>query len=187
MKKFTILSCVILLAMVLIGCETMPETNSNTAVVTDETNVTVDGATTDNEIVDGDWTWDNDLTREDYDKDTAKYDKYRGEKYKDDTVGSGVNDAWLWTKTRAALATTEDLGDATINVDVENAVVTLKGTVDSEAKKKQAVEVAKGIKDVTSVTDKLVINKDDSAVDGADTEKSEMDASNKTQEMNNNR
>ncbi len=177
MKKFTILSCVILLAMVLIGCETMPETNSNTAVMTDETNVTVDGATTDNEIVDADanddWDWDNDLTREDYDKDTAKYDKFRGEKYKDDTVGSGVNDAWLWTKTRSALATAEDLGDSTINVDVENEVVTLGGTVDSEARKAQAVEVAKGIEGVKDVKDMMKVNAADSAVDGADS-KTEM-------------
>lgn len=171
MKKLMLLTFAALLAMALIGCETMQETNSNTAVVTDETNVTVDGATTDNEIVDADddWTWDNNLTRENFDKDTAKYETYRGEKYKDDTVGSGANDAWLWTKTRSALATTDDLGDSTINVDVENDVVTLKGTVDSDAMKAKAVEVAKGIEGVKDVKDELQINPADSAIDGADT------------------
>lgn len=180
MKKLLLLTMTAIIAFGLIGCETMPETDSNKAVMTDETNVTVDGAKTDNEIVDtdvkdvdGDWKWDNDMDRAGYDKDKAKYETYRGDKYKDDTVGTGLNDSWLWTKTRAALATTDELGDSTINVDVDSEVVTLRGTVDSDVMKKKAVEVAKNIEGVKSVTDKLEINKADSAVDGADT-KDEM-------------
>ena len=84
------------------------------------------------------------------------------------------------------MATTDDLGDATIDVDVESAVVTLGGTVDSEAKKKQAVEVAKKVEDVKEVKDELKINKDDSPIDGADTEKTEMDDTNKAEEKKDN-
>lgn len=175
MKKFTIITIVAIFALGLIGCETMPETNSNKAVVTSNTNVTVDGAKTDNEIIDtdadGDWEWDKDVTREDYDKNKDKYEKQRESEYKDDSIGSGANDAWLWTKTRAALATTDDLGESTINVDVDNAVVTLKGTVDSDAMKAMAVKVAKGIEGVKDVKDELKINPEDSAVDGADSKK----------------
>ncbi|MGI8668519.1 MAG: BON domain-containing protein [Aridibacter sp.] len=166
MKKFTILSCVILIAMVLIGCETMPETNSNKAVVTSETNVTVDGAKTDNDIVDndadGDWTWDANVNRETYDKDKDKYAKQREDKYKDDTVGSGANDTWLWTKTRATLATTSGIRETTINVDVENEVVTLRGTVGSEKEKTDAMKVTKELDGVKSVKDELKVAKDDS-------------------------
>ncbi|MDQ3634759.1 MAG: BON domain-containing protein [Acidobacteriota bacterium] len=181
MKKFTILSCVILLAMVLIGCETMPETESNKAVMTDETNVTVDGATTDNEIVDADadddWDWDNDLTRENYDKDTAKYDTYRGKRYKDDTVGSGANDSWLWTKTRASLATTAGLRETTINVDVEDAVVTLRGTVGSDKELKDAVKMANDIDGVKRVKNELKVAPADSVTNMAsDTDNMDNDA-----------
>lgn len=190
MKKLLLLTMTAIIAFGMIGCETMPENNNADAVITDETNINSNGIKTDNEIVDadvkdvdGDWKWDNDMDRAGYDKDKAKYEKYRGDKYKDDTVGSGLNDSWLWTKTRAALATTDGLGETTINVDVENEVVTLKGTVDSDVMKKKAVEVAKNIEGVKSVNDKLTINKDDSAIDGADTEKTEMDASTKKEEM----
>lgn len=162
MNKLLLFTITAIVAFGLMGCETMPETNSNKVVVTDETNVNVDGAKTDNEIVDGDWTWDGDIDRETYDKDKDKYAKQRGEKYKDDTVGSGVNDAWLWTKTRASLATTEGVRETTINVDVTDEVVTLKGTVGSEKEKTDAVKVAKEIEGVKSVKDELKVAKDDS-------------------------
>ena len=178
MKKFIILSCAVLLATFLIGCETMPETNSNNAVVTSETNVNVDGAKTDNEIVDnGDWTWDSNVNRETYDKDKDKYAKQREDKYKDDTVGSGANDAWLWTKTRATLATTEGLRESTINVDVTDEVVTLKGTVGSEKEKTDAVKVTKELDGVKSVKDELKVAKDDSVTNmSSDTDDMDKDA-----------
>jgi len=46
---------------------------------------------------------------------------------------------------RAVLATTEDLRDSTINVDVDNAVVTLSGTVANAAQKSKAEQVARGV------------------------------------------
>jgi osmotically-inducible protein OsmY len=44
-----------------------------------------------------------------------------------------------------------------INVDVENAVVTLRGNVPSKKQKEMALKVAKGIDGVTSVKDMLKV------------------------------
>ena len=60
-------------------------------------------------------------------------------------------------KTRFDLAATDDLRDSTINVDVDNAVVTLTGTVASAAQKTRAETVAKGIDGVTSVKNQLKV------------------------------
>src|SRR5689334_6462220 len=81
------------------------------------------------------------VSREEYDKNRAEYEKDKGSS----TIGQGANDSWLWFKTRAALLTASDLRDSTINVDVVNDVVTLKGTVANAAQKASAEKVAKGI------------------------------------------
>jgi osmotically-inducible protein OsmY len=96
-----------------------------------------------------------DLTREEYDKNKDRYSKEAKEG--SSVIGLGANDAWLWTKIKAALATTNDLRDSTINVDVENAVVTLRGTVLSQKQKEIALKVAKGIDGITVVKDMLKI------------------------------
>ncbi|MEO8040990.1 MAG: BON domain-containing protein [Acidobacteriota bacterium] len=103
--------------------------------------------------------WSNtNVTREEYDKSRADYEREKGSS----TIGSGVNDSWLWFKTRAALLTTSDLRESTINVDVVNDVVTLKGSVATAAQKAKAEEVAKGIKDVKSVKNELKVAPNDS-------------------------
>ena len=73
-------------------------------------------------------------------------------------IGAGANDGWLWTKTRAALAAEDDLRDSTINVDVENEVVTLSGTVVSADQKRKAEEVARGIEGPKNVRNQLTIS-----------------------------
>src|SRR6185503_3455149 len=69
--------------------------------------------------------------RADYDRDKERRDREAREEARRSgrTVGTGANDAWLWVKTRFDLAAVDDLRDSTINVDVDNAVVTLTGTV----------------------------------------------------------
>lgn len=143
------------------ACETAPTANgnktivvnSNTAVVTNNnTNVAVANTTT--------TTWNANMTREEYDKN--KDDYAARAKKEGATIGSGAEDAWLWTKTRTALATTNDLRESTINVDVNNSVVTLKGTVGTKEQKMKAEEVAKGVKDVKSVTNELKVAPADS-------------------------
>lgn len=98
------------------------------------------------------------ISREEYDKKKAEYEKDKGSS----TIGQGVNDSWLWFKTRAALLTASDLRDSTINVDVVNDVITLKGTVASAAQKASAEKVAKGIEGQKGVKNELKVAPNDS-------------------------
>jgi hyperosmotically inducible periplasmic protein len=97
-------------------------------------------------------------TREEYERDRERYDREARESGR--TIGTGANDGWLWVKTRFELATADDLRDSTINVDVDNAVVTLTGTVASAAQKTRAEQVAKAVEDVRSVRNQLRVVSD---------------------------
>jgi hyperosmotically inducible protein len=101
------------------------------------------------------------LTREDYEKKKADY--AREAKGSGRTIGTGLNDGWLWTKTRFDLAAADDLRDSTINVDVSNAVVTLSGTVASAEQKAKAETVAKAVEGVTGVKNMLKVAADTNA------------------------
>jgi osmotically-inducible protein OsmY len=92
-------------------------------------------------------------TREEYDRDKARYEREAKESGR--RVGSGANDGWLWVKTRFDLATTDDLRDSTIDVDVANAVVTLSGTVASTAQKARAEQITTVVEGVKSVRNQL--------------------------------
>ncbi len=98
------------------------------------------------------------ISREEYDRNRAEYEKDRGSS----TIGSGVNDSWIWFKTRAALAAADDLRDSTINVDVVDAKITLKGTVGTAAQKASAEKVAKTIEGQAGVTNQLTVKPNDS-------------------------
>lgn len=103
--------------------------------------------------------WNNaNTTREEYDKNRSDYEKDKGTS----TVGTGLNDSWLWFKTRAALLATSDLRESTINVDVVNEVITLKGTVATAAQKTKAQEVASGIEGKKKVVNELKVAPNDS-------------------------
>jgi len=94
-------------------------------------------------------------TRAEYEKNKQTYaDQAKGLGRK---IGTGLDDGWLWTKTRFDLAAVDDLRDSTINVDVENAVVTLSGTVASAAQKAQAASTAKSVEGVKSVKNTLTV------------------------------
>ena len=95
------------------------------------------------------------MTREEYEKDKARYQKEAKDTGR--TVGTGVNDGWLWVKTRFDLAAADDLRDSTINVDVSNDVVTLSGTVASADQKTRAEQVAKSVDGVKSVKNNLTV------------------------------
>lgn len=97
-------------------------------------------------------------TREEYEREKDRYSREAKESGR--TVGTGVNDGWLWVKTRFELATADDLRDSTINVDVDKAVVTLSGTVATAAQKARAETVAKAVEGVTSVRNQLKVGAD---------------------------
>jgi osmotically-inducible protein OsmY len=98
------------------------------------------------------------VSREQYDKNKAEYEKDKGAS----TIGQGLNDSWIWFKTRTALAAADDLRDSTINVDVVNDVITLKGTVANPAQKAKAETVAKGIEGQKGVKNELTVKPKDS-------------------------
>jgi hyperosmotically inducible protein len=82
-----------------------------------------------------------------------------GEKTKDvaATTGENITDAWITTKLKADFVNEDTLKDSDINVDTNNHVVTLKGTVASAAGKARAAEIAKGTKGVNRVINTLTI------------------------------
>ena len=96
------------------------------------------------------------LTREEYERDKDRYS--REAKDAGRTIGTGLNDGWLWVKTRFDLAAADDLRDSTINVDVDKDVVTLSGTVATAAQKTQAEKIAKAVEGVKSVKNMLKLS-----------------------------
>lgn len=144
-------------AIAVTGCETATNTsvnvnvrnaNSNTAVLVNANAAPVNANRSTN----------SNVNRADYDKNRADYEREKGSS----TIGQGVNDSWTWFKTKSALATTDDLRDSTINVDVVDDVITLKGTVGTAAQKAQAETVAKGIEGQKGVKNQLTVKANDS-------------------------
>lgn len=156
MKKTFLLSLAAMSA-IFAGCESTTNTNanlktngnSNTAVVVNTNNNSTNNNSTNSNKA---------LTREEYEKNKDSYSKQAKEA--GDKIGQGAEDMWLWTKAKAELATVDGLRDSTINVDVENAVVTLRGTVATAAQKDAAVKAAK-VDGVTSVKDMLKVDAKD--------------------------
>jgi hyperosmotically inducible periplasmic protein len=94
-------------------------------------------------------------TREEYEREKERYQREAKESGR--TIGTGLNDGWLWVKTRFELAAADDLRDSTINVDVDKEVVTLTGTVATQAQRAKAEQVAKSIEGVKSVKNMLKV------------------------------
>lgn len=103
--------------------------------------------------------WNSNISKEEYEKDKAGYEKG---KTTTETIGTGINDSWLWFKTRSALAMVNDLRDSTISVSVNEEAVTLAGTVASAAHKAEAEKTAKGVTGVKSVKNDLKVSANDS-------------------------
>lgn len=160
MRNLGLLICTAASAIVITigaGCDTtvtnsntantnMRNANSNTAIVVNASPSPAANRSNSN------------ITREEYDRDRATYEKDKGSS----TIGQGINDSWIWFKTKTALAATDDLRDSTINVDVVNDKITLRGTVASAAQKSKAEEVAKGIEGQKGVDNKLTVKANDS-------------------------
>jgi osmotically-inducible protein OsmY len=178
MRRLTILTAAAL-AVVSIGCESATNTNvnvnkamnanSNVAVVVDNNaNMMMNSNMSSNNR------YSSNMTREEYDKNKADYDKDRA----GSTIGSGINDSWLWFKTKAALAGVNDLRDSTINVDVTNDVITLKGTVATAAQKAAAETAAKGIEGQKGIKNELKVQAGDSMTNQMTSGNSNMSNSN---------
>jgi len=152
--KFLALIATIAVPLVLSGCNNNENTTANTnANANRNANTTVATSTP----VPTNTANDNRRapTREEYERDKERYN--REAKQSGRTVGTGLNDGWLWVKARFDLAAVDDLRDSTINVDVSNSVVTLTGTVASQAQVAKADQVAKSIEGVKGVQNKLKV------------------------------
>jgi osmotically-inducible protein OsmY len=71
------------------------------------------------------------------------------------STGEKITDAWILTKVKAQFVGEDALENSDINVDVRNNVVTLKGTVPTQAGKARAVAIARATEGVTRVQDNL--------------------------------
>lgn len=142
------------LAMLAVGCDNAA--NNNTANRNANANANANATATATPAVATDNSNRRAPTREEYDRDKARYEREARESGR--TVGSGVNDGWLWVKTRFDLAAADDLRDSTINVDVDNAVVTLTGTVASTAQKARAEQISTVVEGVKSVRNQLKVS-----------------------------
>ena len=139
------------------GCNTATNTNTNTNVAVSNANMNANVHANANMNANANRrTVNANISREEYERDKESFAE--DAKRLGRTIGAGANDGWLWTKTRAVLATTDDLRDSTIHVDVDNDTVTLSGTVASPAQKNRAAQVAKGVEGVKSVKNNLVVS-----------------------------
>jgi hypothetical protein len=154
--KFYALIATIAALLVLAGCDNA-NNNNTTANVNANRNANANANTTVATSTPVPTANDNRRapTREEYERDKERYN--REAKQSGRTVGTGLNDGWLWVKARFDLAAADDLRDSTINVDVANAVVTLSGTVANPAQKTKAEQVAKSVEGVKSVRNQLKV------------------------------
>jgi hyperosmotically inducible periplasmic protein len=156
-NKFTALLAGSALITLASGCQTPTNTNTNTNVAVSNANMNANVNANANANANSNRRSVNaNISREEYEREKESFAEEA--KRLGRTIGTGANDGWLWTKTRAMLATADDLRDSTINVDVDNAVVTLSGTVATQAQKTKAGRVAKGVEGVKSVRNNLTVS-----------------------------
>jgi hyperosmotically inducible protein len=73
------------------------------------------------------------------------------------TAGQAVNDGWITTKVKSSFVGVDVLDGSDIDVDTNNHVVTLRGTVASEAARTRAASLAKQVEGVKSVKNELKV------------------------------
>jgi osmotically-inducible protein OsmY len=126
------------------NANTRANTNANAVVANENTNTNANTKTK------------HAPTRAEYEKHKESYAKEAKDTGR--KIGTGINDGWLWVKTRFDLAAADNLRDSTINVDVDNAVVTLSGTVATAEQKAEAEKVAKSVDGVKAVKNQLKVS-----------------------------
>ena len=75
----------------------------------------------------------------------------------DANAATATTDAWITTKVKLALITTEDISAMKVNVDTVDGKVTLHGTVGTAAEKASAEKVARGIEGTRDVRNLLQV------------------------------
>jgi osmotically-inducible protein OsmY len=96
------------------------------------------------------------LSRSEFTGDMAR-DTREKAKALGDKIGQSVDDAWIYTKVEAQLASNSVTPARKINVDVSKNVVTLRGEVESDTVKQEAERIAKETSGVTTVRNLLKV------------------------------
>ena len=92
-----------------------------------------------------------------YTEEQAREERARAKQNKE-TIGDSLEDAWIHTKIVAKLIGDTQTPERSINVDVVNNEVTLRGTVDTPQAKSEAERVAKETDGVKKVTNQLKVS-----------------------------
>jgi nanoRNase/pAp phosphatase (c-di-AMP/oligoRNAs hydrolase) len=100
-------------------------------------------------------TFNANISQEEYEKTKEGFSNQAREL--GDKVGTSLSDGWLWTKTRGALMSAADLEETGINVDVNNGVIILRGTVPSNDQVKKADAAAKSVSGSKGVQNQLKV------------------------------
>jgi hyperosmotically inducible protein len=74
-------------------------------------------------------------------------------------AGPLTSDASITTEVKAKLLADPDTSGLRIDVDTNNRIVTLTGTVKTQAEKTEAVEIARKVGGVTNVNDRLTVER----------------------------
>jgi hyperosmotically inducible periplasmic protein len=72
-------------------------------------------------------------------------------------TGNAISDSWITLKIHSQFIPEEALADSDIDVDTKSGVVTLNGSVASEAGRAKAIAIAKATDGVNAVTDNLKV------------------------------
>jgi len=91
-----------------------------------------------------------------FDDDMAREARARASS-RSESVGDSLEDAWIHAKIRSKLLAEGEFPGGSLNVDVNNGVVTLRGSVSTSADKAKAEQLAKATDGVKSVRNRLVI------------------------------
>ena len=117
-EKILVLVTGVAVIALALSCDTATNTNTNTNVAVSNANVNTNvSANANTNANTSRRTVNANISREEYERDKESFTEDARRLGR--TIGTGANDGWLWTKTRAVLATTDDLRDSTINVDVD--------------------------------------------------------------------
>jgi osmotically-inducible protein OsmY len=98
------------------------------------------------------------VDRKDYTDEMARAARERAAKSAD-SIGDSLDDAWIHTKIRSKLALEGEFPGGSLNVDVKDNVVTLRGSVATTADRTKAEQIAKSTDGVKSVRNQLVIKR----------------------------
>jgi hyperosmotically inducible protein len=96
------------------------------------------------------------LSRAEYSDEHAVEERSRARQY-GDKIGDSLDDAWIHSKIVTKLIADPTTPERRINVDVDQGVVTLRGTVDSAAARSEAERIARETEGVKRVGNMLKV------------------------------